>query len=243
MALWNCVWVCVSFFFCLTTHSVAPAAAESVQQSLRLLNLPRREEATRQRLVHRQWRARACARGTCTASTEMIPKLALQIFAAPNAVRRLRSRRRGLATRGEAMPSGRANCDAATATTWECQRAICSASHNACTSTPFQYFFFFWTPSVCLTCVRASAPRKTLWHTPSRPELPTGIAEGMTFCQENINTPNARSSASLIRFLRKRSRGTRREENNYRKETFFLIFHFEVKLEMFENKVKISWQK
>lgn len=89
--------------------------------------------------------ARACARGTCTctALTQIIPNLLFrssQRF--HNAVRRLRSRRGGLATRSETMPSGRANCDAATATTWECQRAICSANHTLALPPRFRICFF-----------------------------------------------------------------------------------------------------
>lgn len=138
MALWNCVRVCacvrecVCHFFCLTTHSVAPTAAESVQQSLRLLNLPaeRRPPVTDS--------------STCTALTQIIPNLLFRSSQrqTPSAARGVGGE--GSRTRGETMPSGRANCDAATPTTWECQRAICSANRTLCTSTPFQFSFFFF---------------------------------------------------------------------------------------------------
>lgn len=67
------------------------------------------------------------------------PKLALRIFSASNAVGRLRSRRGRLTTRSETITSGRANCDAATATTWEEQ----SVPHP-CASTPGFFFFGHW---------------------------------------------------------------------------------------------------
>lgn len=77
MAQWNCVCACVNVcVIFLSDNTLSGPHSSRISAAVAPSSKPScREEATRQRLVHRQWRA--CARGTCTctALTQIIPNL------------------------------------------------------------------------------------------------------------------------------------------------------------------------